>query len=98
MSWPSGYEVVPVRVHDLTQSALDVEDDRCVRFSTAAAFKGLGSEAIIYADIDDLSSRSSTRTPHDEGELAQIVVLISTAENVPCLGSSFAKSVSTTFG
>ena len=51
-----GLRGVPVRVHDITQSALDVEDDRCVRFSTVAAFKGLESEAIIYADIDDLSS------------------------------------------
>ena len=51
-----GLRGVPIGIHDLTQSFLDVEDDRRVRFSTVAAFKGLEAEAIIYADIDDVSS------------------------------------------
>lgn len=44
---------------DTSQSAAARPNERSLRFSTVAAFKGLESEAIVLADIDDLASDES---------------------------------------
>jgi hypothetical protein len=77
-----GLKNVTVRVQDLTQCAAGHEDDRCVRFSTVAGFKGLESEAIIYADIDDLGAEESRELLYVGTSRARTILAVFLSEDV----------------
>lgn len=55
----NGLRGVPVPLVDTSQSATVTPSEKSLRFSTVAGFKGLESEAIVLADIDDLASDES---------------------------------------
>lgn len=77
-----GLKNVTVGVQDLTQCAVGHEDDRCVRFSTVAAFKGLESEAIIYADVDDLGAEDSRELLYVGTSRARTLLAVFMSEDV----------------
>lgn len=85
-----GLKNVTVSVQDLTQCAAGHEDDRCVRFSTVAAFKGLESEAIIYADIDDLGAEDSRELLYVGTSRARTLLAVFLSEDVRAAYSAAA--------
>jgi hypothetical protein len=51
-----GLRGVPLALVDTSQAMTTQGDEKGLRFSTVAAFKGLESEAVVLADVDDLLS------------------------------------------
>lgn len=85
-----GLRNVGVGVQDLTRCTPGEEDDRFVRFSTVAAFKGLESEAIIYADIDDLSTEESRELLYVGTSRARSILAVFLSEDVRAAYSAAA--------
>jgi hypothetical protein len=77
-----GLKNVTVGVRDLTQGVAGYEDKRSVRFSTVAGFKGLESEAIIYADIDDLGAEESRELLYVGTSRARTLLAVFLSEDV----------------
>ena len=77
-----GLRDVPVDMYDITQGSRDSGHNRRVQFSTIAAFKGLESEAIILADVDDLTSDEARELLYVGTSRARVLLAVFFSETV----------------
>lgn len=76
-----GLRTVGLPLVDISQS-MTKPTERCLRFSTVAAFKGLESEAVVLADIDDLSSDMARELLYVGTSRARLLLALFFSESV----------------
>jgi superfamily I DNA/RNA helicase len=76
-----GLRAVPVPLVDVGQLATK-PSDKSLRFSTVAAFKGLESEAVLLADVDDLTSDEAREILYVGTSRARVLLALFFSESV----------------
>jgi predicted DNA-binding protein (UPF0251 family) len=76
-----GLRDVPVPIVDIGHVTTK-QSDKCLRFSTVAGFKGLESEAIVLADIDDLTSDEAREILYVGTSRARVLLALFFSANV----------------
>jgi hypothetical protein len=77
-----GLPGVPLPLVDTSQGTAGQSNKKFLRFSTVAAFKGLESEAIVLADVDDLASDEARELLYVGTSRARMLLALFFSESV----------------